>query len=191
MKVINNLGNEYQGSIGKSVTAAKWKGRNYFKKYFKPANPDTIKQKEVRGFFKTAVAVWHSFNSIQKLAYGWAERYAKKQISAYNMMISRFIKIMKAGGAYTPPPERGPRPEDSVTHEKLEGVLVIMKKHGQTTEYYREYSEFGGPTPSSVIMGDQPYDIYATLEGYNDYSALNLTAVEICSDFEMVAEAAP
>ncbi|MBA7638892.1 hypothetical protein ES703_46556 [subsurface metagenome] len=180
MKVINNLGNEYNGTIGKAVTAATWKGRNYFKKHFTPANPKTERQREVRGFFKSAVTAWQGFTAIEKGAYRWAERYAKKAISAYNTMIGDFVTVRKAGVPYTSPPSDPVQVGEVGTRDPIENAHVIIRKRGQTTIYYEEYTNAEGNCQSSLIVRDQNYDVSITATGYKDYLNEDMTAVQAC-----------
>jgi len=187
MRVINHLGNEYKGSIGKAVTASKWKGRNYLKQYFKPSNPNTIKQQETRTWFKDAVGFWQDFAACDKGAYRWYERYRKKMISAYNAMIGSYVSILKSGQPYMIPPGEAVSAEsDAVPPVEIEGAKVVVKKAGQTTVYYLEYTDELGYTQSSVTVEDNPYDLFITAAGFEDYNVNNIAASVVCTTHTMV-----
>jgi len=192
MRVINHLGNEYKGSIGKAVTASKWKGRNYFKQYFKPSNPNTVQQQKTRTWFKEAVAQWQEFLAVDKGAYRWYERYRKKMISAYNAMIGSYIAIKKAGDPYLIPPGEAVNVESTEPPETaVEGAKVIVKKAGQTTVYYLEYTDAEGYTQSSVTVEDAPYDLFITAVGFEDYSIPNIDASVVCTTHTLINETPP
>jgi hypothetical protein len=46
------------GTVGQSVTFAKWKGTKYARRYTKPSNPNTQSQQNVRGSFKFLASLW-------------------------------------------------------------------------------------------------------------------------------------
>ncbi|GAI60341.1 unnamed protein product [marine sediment metagenome] len=50
VKIINIFGDVYSGQAGKAGVFAKWKGRQYRRKYVIPANPKTTMQLLVRGY---------------------------------------------------------------------------------------------------------------------------------------------
>lgn len=187
MKIKNLLGNEYQGSIGKSVTASTWKGRNYLKKWFKPTNPNSTLQQQVRGFMAQANVTWQGFNLEMKRAYFWYERYRKKNISPFNAMVGSFITINKADpGGYTDPDEDEIAAEDSVTTNPIEGVLCIIRKTGQATEYAREFTDAAGLTPTSLCDEDKNYDMILTKALYTPFILTDKTPAELCVSHQMV-----
>jgi hypothetical protein len=49
-----------RGKLGKSIVGSAWKGRNYFRSYVVPANPDSAKQKAQRDKNKKAMAEWQT-----------------------------------------------------------------------------------------------------------------------------------
>ncbi|GAI00952.1 unnamed protein product [marine sediment metagenome] len=51
VKIINIFGDVYSGQAGKAGVFAKWKGRQYRRKYVIPANPKTTMQIAVRNSF--------------------------------------------------------------------------------------------------------------------------------------------
>lgn len=187
MRIFNKMGNEYKGTIGKSVTASNWKGRNYLKKWFKPTNPNSGAQQTIRGYMAGAVSAWHGYNAIQKRAYFWYQRYRKANISPFNALTGLWIFMEKnEGAAPNAPPTAGPS-FIVAGPTALEGVKCIIRKAGQATDYYLEYSDGNGETPSSVPERDQNYDLFATKAGYQNYSSLDKTAAQICVEHTMVA----
>lgn len=186
MKVINNLGNEYKGTLGKSVTAAKWKGRNYFKKHFKPANPNTEKQQSTRTAFKVAVNKWHDFDYRQKMAYGFFERYRKLQVSPFNAMIGSYINVtISALGVYTAPSFDKIGTYEVVTGNPITGALVIIKKVGQATEYARGYTNADALWYLGLCKEDENYDIYITAAGYEAFFQGNQDKDAILHNYEL------
>lgn len=187
LKIKNLLGNVYEGSIGKSVTASTWKGRNYLKKWFKPTNPNSVLQQTVRSLMQVGNTTWHGFIQGQKRAYFWFERYRKKNISPFNAMIGSYIGIEKASpGTYLPPPATVMGFRDSVTLNPLQGVKAVVKKTGQATVYALEYSDVTGTTNCGLASEDQNFDLLATLSGYNDYSISDQTAGNTATMHDMV-----
>lgn len=52
------------GTIYKSLTASIWKGRNYIRGYFIPANPNTAGQQAQRALMSSAVSGWQGLTAI-------------------------------------------------------------------------------------------------------------------------------
>lgn len=68
--VAPNLSFEASGTIGKIITYAKVRGIKYARSWFKPANPQSTNQVNVRTALALSVAVWQtSFSQAQKDAY--------------------------------------------------------------------------------------------------------------------------
>jgi len=59
------------GSIYNTLTASIWKGRNYIRGWFRPSNPKTAAQFEVRTKLAEAVAAWQALTPV-KPGYGAA-----------------------------------------------------------------------------------------------------------------------
>ena len=91
VKITNIFGDEYSGQAGKAGVFAKWKGRQYRRKYVIPSNPRTTKQTSVRNSFKAAVNMYHDFSSLQRLAYDYM--VAGKTMSGFNLIVSRWQKM--------------------------------------------------------------------------------------------------
>ncbi len=99
VKITNIFGDVYSGQAGKAGVFAKWKGRQYRRKYVIPANPKTTMQMTVRGYFTNAVAAWHTYHSIQRLVYSYLA--TGLVMSGFNLLVSRWQK--KATQALTLP----------------------------------------------------------------------------------------
>lgn len=187
MIVENVFGNRYKGSIGKQLTASTWKGRNYLKRYFKPAQPRTTRQVAQRAFFTAAVAAWQAFTATQKTAYAWMERYLKKNISSFNMMLSSHVDIAVAGAGYTAP-EDGSVHCETAAPVDIEGVHVIIKKQGQSVIYGDGYTDASGDFLMAIAVEDQNYDVYLTHPDYVPASELDKTAAQVIAlDVELTA----
>jgi len=107
VKVTNMFGDEYSGKVGTAGVFAKWKGRQYRRKYVIPANPKTSKQTNVRNNFTNAVANWHEFWSIQKRVFSYLG--AGQTLSGFNLWVSRYQKAATSGGSLPVQPLMGYR----------------------------------------------------------------------------------
>lgn len=102
VKVTNDFGDRYSGTVGKSGTFATWRGVQYRRRYAKPSNPNTPKQQEVRGNFTNGVDKWHTFSPLQCQAY--KPLASGLPMSGYNLFISRWQKMTDEGrAAYVDP----------------------------------------------------------------------------------------
>jgi len=83
------------GSIGKTVTAAPWRGVKTLREYSKPANPRTTLQVATRGTFADAVSAWRTYFTNATTRSGWstAVSVARKRSSGYNFALSAMTKI--------------------------------------------------------------------------------------------------
>jgi hypothetical protein len=105
VKIKNIFGDEYSGAAGKAGVFAKWKGRQYRRKYVIPANPDTTMQSTVRTHFTNAVALWHTWSSLMKKAYAYLS--SGLVMSGFNLMVKRYQIWKLKGGTEVLPPEYG------------------------------------------------------------------------------------
>lgn len=105
VKIINIFGDNYSGQAGKAGVFAKWKGRQYRRKYVIPANPKTTMQIAVRGFFTNAVAAWHTYHSIQRLVYSYLA--TGLVMSGFNLLVSRWQKAATQGEDTPIDPQEG------------------------------------------------------------------------------------
>jgi len=99
VKIINIFGDEYSGQAGKAGVFAKWKGRQYRRKYVIPANPKTTMQQAVRNHFCNAIDKWHLYRSLQRLAYSYLA--TGLVMSGFNLLVRRW-QIAACAGASTP-----------------------------------------------------------------------------------------
>ena len=90
VKIINIFGDNYSGQAGKAGVFAKWKGRQYRRKYVIPANPKTTMQQAIRGYFTNAIAAWHTYHSIQRLVFSYLA--TGLVMSGFNLLVSRWQK---------------------------------------------------------------------------------------------------
>jgi len=88
VKIRNIFGDEYSGQAGKAGVFAKWKGRQYRRKYVIPANPRTTMQTTVRNHFTNAVALWHTWSSLRKKAYSYL--CTGLVLSGFNLLVRRY-----------------------------------------------------------------------------------------------------
>ena len=77
------------GTVYKTVTFAKWKGRNYCRQWFKPANPRTAAQIAQRALFTAAVASWHETPA--EIQAQWDETARIFYISGFNYFVQQYI----------------------------------------------------------------------------------------------------
>jgi len=102
VKVTSVLGLKFSGQLGKTVVFANWKGVDYMRAYAEPSNPNTPAQQAVRGSFTNAVDKWHTFNTVQRGAYGYLA--SGEKYSGYNLFVSRWQKRTPAQrSAYVAP----------------------------------------------------------------------------------------
>jgi len=94
VKVTNIFGDVYSGAAGKAGVFARWKGRQYRRKYVIPANPKTTMQQAVRASFTNAVNFWHTLSSIQRLAFSYLA--TGLVMSGFNYLVSRWQKAATA-----------------------------------------------------------------------------------------------
>jgi hypothetical protein len=90
MKVKNILGNEYSGTIGKSLTVCTRYGKQYIRKWTKPRDPKTIFQSEQRKKFAEANKAWKALSDEEKHIYN--ERAKGMSMSGYCLFVSEFVK---------------------------------------------------------------------------------------------------
>ena len=90
VKIVNIFGDNYSGQAGKAGVFAKWKGRQYRRKYVIPANPKTTMQIAVRNSFENAVNKWHDYCSLQRLCFSYLA--TGLVMSGFNLLVSRWQK---------------------------------------------------------------------------------------------------
>lgn len=105
VKVNNIFGDVYSGAAGKAGVFAKWKGRQYRRKYVIPANPNTTMQAAIRSQFTNAVDFWHVLSSIQRVAFSYLA--TGLVMSGFNYLVSRWQKAFSGGLASPTAPVEG------------------------------------------------------------------------------------
>jgi len=116
VKIINIFGDVYSGQAGKAGVFAKWKGRQYRRKYVIPANPKTTMQQTIRGYFTNAVAAWHTYHSIQRLVYSYLA--TGLVMSGFNLLVSRWQKAAIAAVTLPYAAQEGIKQIASATSQK-------------------------------------------------------------------------
>ncbi len=66
------------------------RNRIFARRYVKPVNPDTVKQRAVRKTFADAVSSWLSLSPEKRAEFGRKAR--RLNMSGYNLYISKFMK---------------------------------------------------------------------------------------------------
>jgi len=127
VKVSNVFGDVYSGQAGKAGVFAHWKGRQYRRKYVIPANPNTIKQQEIRGFFAEAVTEWHTWLSIMRLAYDYLA--TGQVLSGFNLLVSRWVKAKAAAESAPGDPLVGLKQFCSASAAQDDEALPVSKTH--------------------------------------------------------------
>ncbi len=74
------------GSLGGTLTFAKWKGRNYARTLVKPHNPKTQSQTGIRAMFKFLSQLWTNVAALDQAT--WIERAAQTAIAPFNAFMS-------------------------------------------------------------------------------------------------------
>jgi len=78
------------GTIGKAITFATWKGKEYCRSYAIPSNPQSVKQTNLRDAFALTVAYWQAQDSSSKATWNtFAEGTGK---SGFNQFVERSLK---------------------------------------------------------------------------------------------------
>lgn len=90
------------GQLGKSLVYMTWKGIDDVRIYVKPANPNTAGQQTQRGYFDTAVGLWHSvaFNVADKTAFNLWAAQAAMAMSGFNRFVKAVVDCLVAGSAW-------------------------------------------------------------------------------------------
>ncbi|MFH0816045.1 MAG: hypothetical protein V1934_04440, partial [Methanobacteriota archaeon] len=161
-------GNEYSGTIGKKITASRWKGIEYIRKFFVPQNPNTVLQQEHRALFTGAVDSWHTLTSEQKDAY---ELMAVK-MTGMNLYVKRWLE---AARNQTPLPVPQPLAVQVTDAEgyALQGVVVKFKRR---SKLIREIKTGANGRASLVLpLEDAPYDVETSADGYTVQRMVDLT----------------
>jgi len=116
VKITNIFGDVYSGQAGKAGVFAKWKGRQYRRKYVIPANPKTTMQQIVRGYFTNVIAAWHTYHSIQRLVYSYLA--TGQVLSGMNLLVSRWMKAATQAATLPYAPSEGIKQIASASAQK-------------------------------------------------------------------------
>ena len=73
------------GTIGKTVTFSKWKGRNYTRQRVIPSNPRSAAQTGPRSMFKYLTQIWASIGVVAQAT--WDTLAESNQISPFNAFV--------------------------------------------------------------------------------------------------------
>jgi len=157
VKIINIFGDVYSGQAGKAGVFAKWKGRQYRRKYVIPANPKTTMQQLIRGYFTNAIAAWHTYHSIQRLVYSYLA--TGLVMSGFNLLVSRWQKA--ATKALTLP------------LDPAEGIKQIASASVQKDD------EATAGTPNPHTLSFQPISIGSLVAGTTWASAEQVGLIDI------------
>lgn len=87
-----------RGSIAKTLTFSKWKGKAYARQHVTPANPNTTAQQTQRGFIRDITKNWADVLSVPRT--GWENQAALFQdpMSGFNAYTKSLVPLMKASG---------------------------------------------------------------------------------------------
>jgi hypothetical protein len=104
------------GSLAKTATFSKWKGRNYVRQRVVPANPKSALQVSVRAMLKFLSQAWTSIGSTPQGT--WEDLAAASQISPFNAYVgrngSRWREFQAPSQSY-PAAETGTQPVAALT----------------------------------------------------------------------------
>lgn len=174
MKIKNILGNEYSGTIGNAVTASRWKGIAYLRKYFIPSNPNTPLQEAQRILFDEAVESWKLLEPEQK------EFYDKMAVgmTGYNLYIKEYIDAHRNGGGIEPPVIRTLTVKNSSGQTLLDASVAITR--GSKT-VFRGLTNNQGVVRFALTRKHGPYGLRVTGDGYTVFAVQNLMPSDIPS----------
>lgn len=79
------------GTIAKTATFSKWKGRNYVRNRVIPANPKSAAQVSMRGMMKFLSQIWDGLTAGNKAT--WDDLADASQISPFNAMVGRNMDL--------------------------------------------------------------------------------------------------
>lgn len=127
VKVSNVFGDVYSGQAGKAGVFAHWKGRQYRRKYVIPSNPNTIPQQTIRGYFTAAVTEWHTWLSIQRLAFDYLA--TGQVLSGFNLLVGRWVKAAAAAESTPADPLMGFKQFASATAAQDDEALPAAATH--------------------------------------------------------------
>ena len=78
---------DIRNKLGDSIVFSVWKGRGYFRKWVKPANPQTLKQQAHRAVLAELVKRWQDIIDTADKTQAWNNAALPYQISGYNLFV--------------------------------------------------------------------------------------------------------
>jgi hypothetical protein len=66
MRIRNAFGTSSSGALGQDMVAVAWQGHEYIRKYAAPTGTPSDLQREQRGAFASALALWRTLSAPQK-----------------------------------------------------------------------------------------------------------------------------
>lgn len=92
------------GKLGDSLVFFNWKGLDVVRSYVIPANPKTASQTTQRGYFTSAVQLFHntSFTDADRSAMNLAASAMKLVASGFNWFIKHVVEAKVAGDTFNP-----------------------------------------------------------------------------------------
>lgn len=90
------------GSIGKALTYATWKGKEYVREWFTPSNPQSTNQTNVRTALTLLIAYWHATAVGDKAI--WDAAAEGMGMSGFNLYVKRGMDeyVSQLGVSVTP-----------------------------------------------------------------------------------------
>ncbi len=93
------------GTLADTLTASKWKGRNYIRQRIVPSNPRSVMQVAIRAMFKFLSQAWAGIGTTPQGS--WADRAGLTNISPFNAYMSRNQALWRE---FSPPSQTDPNP---------------------------------------------------------------------------------
>jgi hypothetical protein len=147
------------GTLAKTLTAAKWKGRNYMRQRIVPNNPKSAAQLGVRAMLRFLATQWAALSAGEQASYDDAAE--AKQISAFNQYQS--VNLLR-WQSFQSPTQEYPAAEAStpltVSDMTLTGgdgnVLVQLTPSGSTNIWgfaiFRDTAEITAPNWNNCVQ---------------------------------------
>jgi hypothetical protein len=146
------------GTVGKTITFGKWKGRHYVRARVIPNNPKSAGQLGVRSMFRFLATQWAVLSAPAKASYEAAA--LTKAISAFNQYVSENSLRWQA---FTTPTQTTPAAEAStpltITTAPLTGgigqITMVITPSGGTAIWgyaiFRSTAEITTPSPANCV----------------------------------------
>ncbi len=158
MEVKNIFGTRFSGTIGKSITASRWKGVHYLREYTVPSNPRTPLQVRHRLIFSKGVDTWQGLLTAQQDFF----KALAEGMTGYNLFMKRWLEAHTAGVEEVKLPVAF---EGSVDESDLDGCWFILRR-GRKTLFQKDLSD--GTFGIAMSVQDVPYDIVLRRAGLEE-----------------------